>query len=144
MPAPSRRFSVSISDPQFGDRARRRGLVEDLLLGRLDFVVGRVLQIFDIFRRRGPAPLASSGRRDLAAALKDFQLAQPAFKPLAPAAQGLINRLGRRREAALQDRQGEADRPGALVVFQRLGAIELLAHIVGHLLVERASASDSL
>ena len=34
--------------------------------------------------------------------------------------------------------------PGALVVLQRLGAVELLAHVVGDLLVERASASESL
>ena len=74
---------------------------------------------------------------DLAAALQDFQLAQAAFQPLAPPAQGLVDRLRRRRETALKDGQREADRAGALVVLQRLGAVELLAHVFGHRLVER-------
>ena len=83
-------------------------------------------------------------RRRLAAALQDFQLAQPAFQALAPPAQRLVDRFGRRREASLQDGQREPNRARALVVLERLGAIELLAHVVGDFLVERASASDSL
>ena len=35
--------------PQLLDRARRRGLIENLLLGRLHFGVRCVVQVFDIF-----------------------------------------------------------------------------------------------
>ena len=44
--------------------------------------------------------------------------------------------LGRRCEPALQDRQGEADGAGPLVVLERLGTIEFLAHVVGDDLVQ--------
>ena len=80
--------------------------------------------------------VAASDGRDLAAALEQLQLAQPALQPLAAAAQRLVDRLGRGGEAALQDREREADRARALVVLQRLGAVELLAHVVGDRLVE--------
>ena len=46
---PSRRFSVSISMRSSSIDARRRGLVENLLLGRFDLGVGRVFQVLDIF-----------------------------------------------------------------------------------------------
>jgi hypothetical protein len=36
----------------------------------------------------------------------------------------------------VQDGEREANRPGPLVVLQRVGAIELLAHVVGHRLIE--------
>ena len=60
-----------------------------------------------------------------------LELAQVALQPLAPGPQGLVDRLGRRGEPALQDRQREADRARPLGVGERLGAIEFLAHVVG-------------
>ena len=42
-------------DPQFLDRARGRGLVEDLFLGRFQFGVGRIVQVLDIFLVEEPA-----------------------------------------------------------------------------------------
>ena len=36
----------------------------------------------------------------------------------------------------MQDGEGEADRSGTLLVLERLSAIELLAHVVGHFLVQ--------
>ena len=36
----------------------------------------------------------------------------------------------------MQERQGESHGPGAPVVLQRLGAVELVAHITGHRFVE--------
>ena len=56
----------------------------------------------------------------------------------------LVDRLGRGGQAALQHCQREANRPGALVILQRLGAVELLAHIVGHLAVELRLGSGEL
>ena len=72
----------------------------------------------------------------MAATLQDLQFPQSAFQPLTPAAQGLVDGLGRGRQASLQDGQGKADGTGALVVFQGFGAVELLAHVVGDSLVE--------
>jgi hypothetical protein len=54
--------------------------------------------------------------------------AAQAFLPaFAPAAQRLVDRLGGGGQAPLQDGEREADRAGALVVLERLGAVELLA-----------------
>ncbi len=69
-------------------------------------------------RRPAPGRSGDGSRRDLAAALQQLQLAQAAFQPLPPAAQRLVDRLGRGGQAALQDGQREADRAGALVVLQ--------------------------
>jgi hypothetical protein len=67
----------------------------------------------------------------LAAAMEHFQFAQPAFEALAAAAQRLVDRLGRGRQTPLQDGQRKADGAGALVVLQRFGAVEFLAHVAG-------------
>ena len=72
---------------EFGNRARRGRLIENLLFGRLDFVVGRVLQILNVlgiqFRRPG-----GNDSRGLIAPLEQLQLPQLAFQPFAPAAEG--------------------------------------------------------
>ncbi len=76
-------------------RSSGRGrLVEDFFLGGLDFIVGRSIEVFNVFaverrQRRG------QDRRRLPAPLEHFQLAQSAFKPLAPPAQGLVDRFRR-------------------------------------------------
>ena len=48
----------------------------------------------------------------------------------------MVNGLGRGCEPTLQDHQRETNGPGALVVLERLGAVELLANVVGDFLVE--------
>ena len=73
---------------------------------------------------------------DLGAALEQLLLAQPLLQPFAAASQRLVDRLGRRRQAALQDGQGEADGALPALVLQGLGPVELLADVVGDLLVE--------
>ena len=120
---------------QLGDGARGGGLIEDRLLGGLDLVVRRFFQVGDVVG----VELGQGGGdgRATVTALKHLQLAQPALQPLAATAQGLVNGLRRGGEPPLQDGQGEADGAGALVVFQGLGAVELLAHILGDRLVER-------
>jgi hypothetical protein len=81
-------------DPQLVDGASGGRLVEDLFFGRFQFRVRRVVEVLDVFlvEQRG---LCVDDARDLAAALQDFQLSEPAFEPFAAAAQRLINRLGR-------------------------------------------------
>ena len=88
--------------------------------------------------RSSASSAAADGGRDAhrSPALEQLQLAQPTFEPLAAAAQGLVDGLGRGGEAPLQDGQGKADGAGALVVLQGLGAVELLAHVLGDGLVE--------
>src|SRR6185369_10127494 len=78
---------------ELGDGARRGCLIENLLLGGLDFVVWGVLEIFE----RLGVDLRDVGRdrlRYFATAPKKLQLAQPSFEPLAAAAQRLEDRLG--------------------------------------------------
>ena len=50
--------------------------------------------------------------------------------------QRLIDRLGRRGQPPLKYHQGKAHRARTLVILQRLGAVELLADVAGHLAVE--------
>ena len=120
----------------FSSARRRggRGLVEDLLLGGLDLVLGRFFEILDVVGVEHGARQGRRGRRG--AALQELQLAQPLLQALAPAAERLVDRLRRRGQAPLQDGEREADRARALVVLERLGAVELLAHVVGDFLVE--------
>jgi hypothetical protein len=76
------------------------------------------------------------GQREGAATLQQLKLAQPALQRLAPPAQRLVDRLRRRGEAPLKDRERETNGARALVILKRLSAIEFLAHIVGHFGVE--------
>ena len=76
------------------------------------------------------------GRRGLAAPLQHLELAQAALQPLPPPAQRLVDRLGRGGEPSLEERQRETDRTRPLGVDERLGPVELLAHVVGHGRVE--------
>src|SRR5262249_44867987 len=86
---PLQRLDLSL---QLRDGPRRGGLVEDLLLGSRDLLVGCILQVIDVFgverRSRG-----GQGRSDVTAALKQLQLAQAAFEPLAPSPQRLVDRF---------------------------------------------------
>ena len=68
--------------------------------------------------------------------MEDFKLAQTAFKTLAAAVQRLVDGLGRRCETPLQDGERKAHGSGAPVVLQRVGAVELLAHVVGDFAVK--------
>src|SRR5690606_23789862 len=102
------------------DRARRGRLVDDLLLGGLELVLGRVLEVLDILgaerRDRGDE------RRLCPTALEQLELAEAGLEPLAPSAERLVDRLGRGGEAALEDGQRKADGAGAPVVLERFRA----------------------
>ena len=118
---------------QLGDGPGGGGAVENGVLGGQQLVLRGVVEVVDVLgverRRRHRGRLPS-------AALQHLELPQLAFQALAAPAQRLVDGLGRRRQAALQDGEGEPDGAGAAVVLQRLGAVELLAHVVGDRLVE--------
>ena len=116
---------------ELGAGAGGRGLIEDRRLGGLDIAIRRVFEVRHLVRVQGQSGVG----RGPGAALEHLQFAQPALQTFAPP-QGLVDRLRRRGQAALQNRQGEADRAGALLALQRLGAIELLAHVIANGLVE--------
>ena len=65
------------------------------------------------------------------AALHEADFAEAALQAFAAAAEGFVDGFGRRREAALEDGEGEADGAGALVVLEGLGAVELFADVFG-------------
>src|SRR2546426_487401 len=81
-----------------------------------DLVVGRVLQVLDIFGIEcGDGCL--DGRCDLGTTLKQLHLPETPLQPLTTAAQGLVDRLRRRREATLEDRERKANRARSFVVL---------------------------
>ena len=67
---------------------------------------------------------------------KSFEFPQALLQAFAAPVQRLVDGLGRGGEPPLQDGEREPDRARSLVVGKRLGAIELLAHVVGDFLVE--------
>ena len=115
---------------QLHDGAGGGRLVEDARLGVLDLLFRSVVEIRDVVRVELRSRERDDGR-GLAAPLEHIELAQAALQPLTPPPQRLVDRLGRRGEPALQDRQRETDRARPLGVGKRLGAVELLAHVVG-------------
>ena len=117
---------------ELDDRARGGRLVEDLLLGGGDLVIRGLFEVLDVLL----VELAFRHRRELARPLHRLHLAQAAFEALSAPAQRLVDRLGRRGEAPLQDREREADGAGALLVLKGLGPVELLAHVRGDLRVK--------
>src|SRR2546430_3709571 len=68
--------------------------------------------------------------------LQELLLPYPLQEPFAPSPQRLVDGLGRGGEPPLQYCQSETHGPLASFVIERVGAVELLAHVVGDLLVE--------
>ena len=119
---------------ELADGARRRRLIEDLFLGGFDLVIRRVLKVLHVLaieRRRGGGDGLGGG-----AALQEFEFPQALLQAFAAPAQRLVDGLGRGCESPLQDGEREPDRARSLVIGERLGTIELLAHVVGDFLVE--------
>ena len=119
---------------QLLDGRGRRRLIEDLFLCCLDLVFGCLVEIFYVVVVEQRPREYRRGRRT--PALKQLQLAQALLEALASATERLVDGLRRRCQASLQDGEREADCSGALVVLQRLGAVELLTHVLGDFLVE--------
>ncbi len=117
-------------------------MIEDLLFGGLDLIVRRVFEILHVFgveHRSGGRKYAAG----LSAALEHFQFAQSAFRPFATATQRLIYGLGGRSKPSLQNSERKTDSARALVVLERVGAVELLAHVVGNRLIKRLFRKSS-
>ena len=152
---------------QLGDRLGGGGRVDDLgvdlgLLLGVELVVGVDVEASERTRiaaatlgtaRSGPC-VGAVGRVGLQQPRQPFLPArqpQPCgsgrltflcdslLQPSAAAAKRLVDRLGRRRQAALQDRQSEADgvAPAAVTALaQPVGGVHLVPHILGDLSVE--------
>ena len=121
--------------PQFRDRAGRRCLVDNLFLGVFEFGIGGVVEVVEVVGNQGrQARVDVDG--NLRSALQQLLFPEPFFQAFAAAAERLVDRLGRRCQTALQDRQGEADGSLPAFVFEGLGAVELLADVFGDFLVE--------
>ena len=80
---------------QFGDGARRGGLIDDLLLGLFDFVVWRFVEIVEVVGvvATGMQPSVVSTRR-LGATLQQLLFAQPLLQALAAPLERLVDGLG--------------------------------------------------
>ena len=127
---------------QLRDGARGSGLIEDLLLGCLDLVFGRVLEVLDVVgieHRLGPRWRGRGGTT-----LQQLQLAEPLFQPLAPTAQRLVDCLRGRGQAPLEDSERKAHGSGTLVILQCLGAVEFLANVLGDFLIQLRLGIESL
>ena len=120
---------MSISGRELGDGARRGRLIEDARLGVLDLLLRRVVEVLGVVGVQIESRERDGGRREPAALLL-LQLAQPPLQAFAPPAQRPVDRLGRRGQPPLEDRQREADRAGPLGVRERVRPVELLAHVV--------------
>ena len=121
---------------QLGHGAGRRRLIEHLGLCGLDLVVRSLVEVLHVFDVQRRSRVRHGLRPDATAALQAGQLFQAALQALAPPPQGLVDRLRRGGEAALQDGQGEADGAHPPVVLERLGPVELAPHVLRDRLVE--------
>ena len=119
---------------QFADGARRRRLIEDLLLGSFDLVIWSFLKVLHILGIEHGS--CGGDRLRCRAALQDFEFPQALLQALAAPVQRLVDGLGRGGEPPLEDGEREPNRTRSLIVGERLGTIELLAHVVRDFLVE--------
>ena len=78
--------------PEFVNRTRGRGLIEDLLLDVRDFVLGCFIKVFYVLRVEHRD--IGRDRRGRSSTLQQFELAEPLFQPLVAAAQRLVDRFG--------------------------------------------------
>ena len=73
---------------------------------------------------------------DLRATFEEFLLAASLLQSLPTPTERLINGFWRRGQPTLQDRQGKPNRSFAAVVGQFFGAVEFIANILRHTLVQ--------
>ena len=64
--------------------------------------------------------------------MQALHLLKAALQAFTAAAQGTIDCLRRRGEAALEDGEGEADGAGPFVVCKGVGAVKLFANVLGY------------
>ena len=120
---------------KLGDGPGGGCLIDDPLLGVFKLGVRCVVEVFDVVGRQC-RQAGIQVEADFGSPLQQLLLAKPLFEAFAAALQRLVNRFGRRCQAALQDGEGEADGALSAFVFQGLGPVEFLADVVGDFLVE--------
>ena len=112
----------------------------------LELGVRRVVEVVEVLGGSAGSP-ASRSMPTSPPRCSELLLAQPRLEPLAAAPQRLVDRLGRRRQPALQDRSARTRRRcpgGPRPRLERVGAVHLLAHVLGDLARRaRASAVES-
>ena len=113
-------FSAEISDGPGGG-----GLIDDLLLDRLNFGVGSVVQVINIvFRKVGQVRGCIDA--DLGSALQELLFAEPLFQALAAVANRLVNRFRGRCQTPLENSQRESNgafRPSFSRASARLNSV---------------------
>ena len=114
---------------KLGRGSRGRGGVDDVVLHLLVFVRAIVVlvEVLGV-----DVPLVGVG--DLAAR-RALRLGKLGLQAHAAAPERLVDGLGARRQAALQDGEGKAD-AAAVLAAQALGAVELLGDVLRHEVVE--------
>ena len=122
-------------EPELGDGAGGRRLIDDAFFGLFKLGIGSVVEIVKVIGRECRQADVHIDV-DLGATFENLLFAKSLLQPFAAAFKGLVDGLRRRREPALQDGQRESDGSFAAFVFQRLGPVEFLANVVGDLLVE--------
>ena len=120
---------------KLGDGAGGGRLIDDLLFGVFELGVRCVVEVVDVVGRKC-RQAGIQVEADFGSALQQLLLAKPLFQAFAAALQGLVDRFGRRCQAALQDGEREADGSLPAFVFKGLGPVEFLADVVGDFLVE--------
>ena len=115
---------------QLDNRAGGSRLVQKACLGGLDLVLRCVLEVVYLvgIQRGRRQDRRGVGR---SAPLEHLELPAPVLQSLPPPAQRPVDRLGRRRQPPLENRQRKADGAGPPGVGERLGAVELLPHVIG-------------
>ena len=120
---------------ELGDRLRRGRLVDDLLLEVFELAVG---QVVDVLGRLGVVE-AASVRSALGVARRAGRSRSSStrvLEALAAAPKRLVDRLGRGGEPPLQHGEREPDDVAAAALalgLQPVGAVHLLAHVLGDL-----------
>ena len=119
---------------QFFNSSRGCRLVEELLLSYFDLRVGCIFQILHVIWIKNGTSKAR--RIPHASALQYLKLSQAALEAVAPSTQRLIDRLWRRGESALQDREREPDGASLFFVCEGLGAVKLVSNVIRDLFVK--------
>jgi hypothetical protein len=109
-------------------------LVEDFFLGNLHLIIGSLLKVLNIIIIKGGT--CGGNGLSLCAALQDLKFPQPLLKALTAPAKRLVDRLRRRCESPLEDREGKPNSSRPLVVGKGLRPIELFAYIFSDFLIE--------
>src|SRR5262249_48325243 len=123
-------FRLELRDSSGGSR-----LVYNGFFGFLDLFIRCIVELIDVIRgetRDGLENVILNG----CAPFEDLFFTEPTFESFAAPFQRLIDRFRRRGQSALKDRESEADRAFASLVLQRVGAVELVADVVGHLPIQ--------